>query len=325
MNGSTTPVHLPVLASRCVELLRPAIEGQRSAVVIDATLGLGGHTGLLLENFSDLRVVGIDRDPRAHEIAAQRLGRFGERFIPVHGTYDEIEQVAAEYAPEGASGILMDLGVSSMQLDDADRGFAYAQDAPLDMRMDQSQGITAAELLAQAPEAELRRILREYGEEKFAGRIAGQIVARRETDPVRTSAQLVDLVRQCIPAPARRTGGNPAKRTFQAFRIAVNDELQILRRAIPAAIRSLRVSGRIVVMSYQSLEDRIVKRALVAGATSTAPPDFPVELPEHAPHLELLTRGAEKADAREIENNPRATPVRLRAAEKLRPVGKENG
>lgn len=324
MSGSGTPVHVPVLASRCVELLDPAITGQQRPIVIDATLGLGGHTGLLLESFPDLRVIGIDRDPRAHEIAAERLERFSERFIPVQGTYDEIEQVAAEHAPGGVHGILMDLGVSSMQLDDAGRGFAYAQDAPLDMRMDQSQGITAAELLARAPEPELRRILREYGEERFAGRIAGEIVARRDVNPIRTSAELVDLVRECIPAPARRTGGNPAKRTFQALRVAVNNELQILRRAIPAAIRSLRVGGRIVVMSYQSLEDRIVKRALVEGATSTAPPDFPVELPEHAPHLQLLTRGAERADEEEINNNPRATPVRLRAAEKLRLIGKEN-
>src|SRR5690625_3824285 len=299
--------HVPVLADRCLDLLAPAL-ADPGAVLVDATLGMGGHSELALRRFAHLRVIGIDRDPQAIAIAGQRLAAFADRFTAVHGVYDDIDRIVAEHAPGGVHGILMDLGVSSMQLDDAGRGFAYAQDAPLDMRMDQSQGITAAELLARAPEPELRRILREYGEERFAGRIAGEIVARRDVNPIRTSAELVDLVRECIPAPARRTGGNPAKRTFQALRVAVNNELQILRRAIPAAIRSLRVGGRIVVMSYQSLEDRIVKRALVDGATSTAPPDFPVELPEHAPHLQLLTRGAERADEEEINNNPRATP-----------------
>lgn len=322
MHRSANPVHLPVLASRCIDLFTPALHAP-GAVVIDATLGLGGHSRILLETFEHVRVVGIDRDPHALAVATERLGAYSERFTGVHATYDEIGTIAAARAPGGVAGILMDLGVSSMQLDDDTRGFSYARDTDLDMRMDPTTGITAADLLAQAPEAELRRILQAYGQEKFAGRIAADIVSRRENDPVRTSAQLVDLIRDAIPAPARRTGGNPAKRTFQALRVAVNDELEILTRALPAAIDALAVGGRIVVLSYQSLEDRIVKQALVRAATSTTPPDFPVDLPEHAPYLELLTRGAERAGPAEIETNPRSKPVRLRAAEKIRPTPKE--
>ena len=313
------PGHVPVMAARCIELLGPPIEADPAPVVIDATLGLGGHSELLLETFPALTIVGIDRDPRALALATERLAGFSDRFVPVHATYDAVADVAADHAGTGASGILMDLGVSSMQLDEAGRGFAYAQDGPLDMRMDPTRGQSAAELLAELPEAELRRILRVYGEEKFAGRIAKAVVARRGADPVVTSGALVELIREAIPAPARRTGGNPAKRTFQALRIAVNEELEILSRALPAAIDALRIGGRLVVMSYQSLEDRIVKRELARGATSATPPDFPVELPEHAPYLALLTRGAEQAGDAEIAENPRSKPVRLRAAEKTRP------
>jgi len=316
MHRSTDPVHVPVLASRCIELLAPALgEG---GVLIDATVGLGGHARLVLDAVPGARVIGIDRDPRALEVAAERLGAYGGRFTPVHATYDGIAEIAQRHAPEGARGVLMDLGVSSMQLDDAGRGFAYSRDTDLDMRMDPTTGPTAADLLAHAPEAELRHILRAYGEEKFAPRIAAAIVSRRAHAPVATSGELVELIRQAIPAPARRTGGNPAKRTFQALRVAVNRELEILTRALPAAIEALAVGGRLVVMSYQSLEDRIVKRALASGAASTAPPDFPVELPEHAPYLRLLTRGAERASAEETAANPRSKPVRLRAAEKVR-------
>lgn len=323
MHRPPPPVHVPVLASRCIDLLEPAIVDATEPVLIDATLGLGGHSELLLTTFPSLTVIGIDRDPRALELASQRLEKFAPRFTGVHAVYDDVARIAAQYAPTGASGILMDLGVSSMQLDETERGFAYSQNAPLDMRMDQTQGRTAAELLDELPETELRRILRVYGEEKFAHRIAGEIVSRRESAPVRTSAELVELIRQCIPAPARRTGGNPAKRTFQALRIAVNDELETLTRALPAALDALAIGGRIVVMSYQSLEDRIVKRAFARAATSLSPPDFPVELPEHAPYLELLTRGAQQAGPQEIEENPRSAPVRLRAAEKIRPSRKE--
>ncbi|WP_420110718.1 16S rRNA (cytosine(1402)-N(4))-methyltransferase RsmH [Pseudactinotalea sp.] len=315
-------LHVPVLADRCVELLEPALaatEVRPRPVLVDATLGLGGHSELVLQRFEHVTVVGIDRDPEALRRSRERLARFGDRFVAAHATYDRISDVLAERTQDGrADAVLMDLGVSSMQLDLADRGFAYAQDGPLDMRMDTSTGVTAAELLAEAPERELRRILLAYGEEKFAGRIAAAIVARRDSDPVVRTGQLAELVRDSIPAAARRRGGNPAKRTFQALRVAVNAELEVLAHAVPEAIAVLTVGGRIVVMSYQSLEDRIVKRALAHGATSRTPPGIPVELPEHRPYLRLLTHGAEVAPEQEQLDNPRSASVRLRAAEVIR-------
>ena len=315
-------LHTPVLAERCLDLLAPALEpsdAHPQPVLVDATLGLGGHSELVLQRFAGARVIGIDRDQDALRLAAARLAPFGDRFVGVHATYDRIGEVLADHTPDGrAQAVLMDLGVSSMQLDHAERGFAYSQDGPLDMRMDTSEGITAADLLAQAPEAELRRILQTYGEERFAGRIAAAIVARRENDPVVRTSQLAELVRTVIPAPARRRGGNPAKRTFQALRVAVNAELEVLTSAVPAAIAAVSVSGRLVVMAYQSLEDRIVKRALAAGARSQTPPGIPVELPEHRPYLRLITHGAEMASEQEIAENPRSASVRLRAAEVIR-------
>jgi 16S rRNA (cytosine1402-N4)-methyltransferase len=206
-----------------------------------------------------------------------------------------------------------------MQLDREDRGFSYAEDAPLDMRMDETQGYTAADVLNTYSVEELARVLREYGEERFARRIAGRIVAEREREPFTRSARLVELVREAIPAATRRTGGHPAKRTFQALRIEVNDELTVLRRALPAAVDALAVGGRVVVMSYHSLEDRIAKQVLARGARSEVPPDLPVVPEAHQPLLRLLTRGAEQADADEVAANPRARSVRLRAAERVRP------
>lgn len=322
MTQMTTPArHLPVLAQRCLDLLAPAI-GSTGAVLIDATLGLGGHAEAALRRFPELHLVGIDRDPHALELSAERLAPFGDRFTAVHARYDEIGAVARAHGHQGrVHGILFDLGVSSLQLDEADRGFSYAQDAPLDMRMDPTTGRTAAELLAETDERELRRILHTYGEERFAGRIASAIVRRREELPISRSGELVELVRENIPHAARRTGGNPAKRTFQALRIAVNAELEALEGALPAAIDALAVGGRIVVESYQSLEDRLVKRALVKGATSSAPPGLVLPLPEHEPYLKLLTRGAEMADDAERTANPRAASVRLRAAVRLREGG----
>jgi 16S rRNA (cytosine1402-N4)-methyltransferase len=236
----------------------------------------------------------------------------------VHAVYDRLPEVLADLGLREVQGILLDLGVSSLQLDEAARGFAYAQDAPLDMRMDPGTGTTAADVLNTYSVRELTRVLRVYGEERFAARIAAAVVRERERAPFDRSARLVELVRASVPAATRRTGGNPAKRTFQALRIEVNGELEVLERAVPAAVDALAVGGRVVVMSYHSLEDRIVKRVLAAGARSTAPPDLPVELPEHAPVLRLLTRGAETADEAEVAANPRAASVRLRAAERLR-------
>ncbi|MGO1316204.1 MAG: 16S rRNA (cytosine(1402)-N(4))-methyltransferase RsmH [Cellulomonadaceae bacterium] len=311
--------HRPVLLQRCVDLLAPAL-AQPGSVLVDGTLGMGGHSEAVLDQVPTARVIGIDRDPQALRLASQRLARFGDRFTAVHATYDEILQVLARSGIAAAQGVLLDLGVSSLQIDEADRGFAYAQDAPLDMRMDTTAELTAADVLNTYSQQEIARVLREYGEERFAPRIARAIVERREQQPWDRSAELVELVRRCIPAATRATGGNPAKRTFQALRIEVNGELEILTDAVPAGIDALAVGGRIVVESYHSLEDRIVKRALAAGATSSAPPGLPVEPATHAPYLRLLTRGAERADGDEAESNPRSASVRLRAAERTRPT-----
>jgi len=260
----TTPAHVPVLLDRVVALLQPAL-GHDGAVLVDATLGLGGHSEAVLTRCELARVVGIDRDPEALRLAGERLASFGDRFTGVHATYDRIPEVLAELGLDRADGVLFDLGVSSMQLDVADRGFAYREDAPLDMRMDQTSGPTAADVLNTYPRDELTRVLREYGEERFASKIAAAVVRQREREPFTTSARLVELLYAEIPAPARRTGGHPAKRTFQALRMEVNDELAVLRRAVPAAIDAIRVGGRVVVESYHSLEDRLVKQAFAAS------------------------------------------------------------
>jgi 16S rRNA (cytosine1402-N4)-methyltransferase len=312
----SSPTHVPVLLDRVVALVAPALE-RPGSVFVDATLGLGGHSEAVLDQCPQARLVGVDRDQHALELAGARLAPFEGRTTLVHAVYDEIPEVLAELGIESADGILFDLGVSSMQLDVRERGFAYAEDAPLDMRMDDSEGPTAADVLNSYPAAELARILRSYGEEKFARQIARAIVKERETEPFAGSARLVDLLRQTIPAPARRTGGHPAKRTFQALRIEVNDELGALRRAIPAAIESIGIGGRVVVMSYHSLEDRLVKQAFAAGTTSIVPPDLPVVPAGYEPPLRSLTRGAEKALPTEIAQNPRAASVRLRAVERL--------
>ena len=311
-------LHTPVMVRECMDLLAPAFSGS-DPVMIDCTLGMGGHTEAFLTEFPALRVIGIDRDSEAIALATERLSPFGSRFRAVQTTYDHVDDVVADHG-NPVQGILMDLGVSSLQLDETERGFSYSHDAPLDMRMDTTSGQSAAELLATASAAEISRILFTYGEERFAKRIAGRIVMQRETAPITRTSQLAELVKESIPAPARRTGGNPAKRTFQALRIAVNDELTVLEDAVPRALNGLAVGGRIVVESYQSLEDRIVKRAFAAGAASSTPEGLPLELPGHEPYLTLLTRGALKADAEEIERNPRSASVRLRAAQKVRQI-----
>ena len=304
-------IHTPVLLERCLELLTPALQ-REGAVLVDATLGMGGHSEAFLERLPHLRLIGLDRDTDALRIAGERLARFGDRVTLVHTVYDAI----AEYAG-GASGILFDLGVSSLQLDEAERGFAYAKDAPLDMRMDQTTGITAAEVLASYGEGRLRGIFERFGEEKLAARYARAIIQARQAAPITRSGELVEVLVAATPAAAQRTG-HPAKRVFQALRLEVNAELRVLADAIPAAMDSLALGGRIVVMSYQSLEDRLVKQAFAAASASTAPAGLPVELPEHAPRFRLLSKGAEQASEEERAANPRAIPVRLRAAERIR-------
>jgi 16S rRNA (cytosine1402-N4)-methyltransferase len=313
--GELRGTHVPVLLERCLELLAPACE-LPGAVHIDFTLGLGGHAEAVLERFPQVILVGLDRDQEALAHARQRLARFSGRTHFVHAVYDELPAVLAGLGIPSFHSGLFDLGVSSLQLDEPDRGFAYARDAPLDMRMDQSDGITAEEVVNEYGPGELVRILRAYGEEKFATRIVSAIVKERAKGRITATARLAELVRDAIPAAARRTGGNPAKRTFQALRIEVNGELAALEAALPAALDLLAPKGRLVVMSYQSLEDRIVKRAFAARARSTGPIDLPVELPGTGPTLRLLTRGSEPPTADEVAENPRAASVKLRAVER---------
>jgi 16S rRNA (cytosine1402-N4)-methyltransferase len=309
-------LHTPVMLERCVELLAPAVSVP-GAVLVDATLGMGGHTEALLSRFPGLTVIGLDRDPDALDLSERRLASFGDRARLVHTVYDEIGEVIADRSLAEVQGVLFDLGVSSLQLDRTERGFSYSRSAPLDMRMDSTGELTAETVLAEYSERDLTRIFRDYGEERLAGRYARRIVEARASQPLRTSTQLVAIIQEATPVALQRQG-HPAKRVFQALRIEVNGELSALERAIPAALDALAIAGRIVVMSYQSLEDRIVKRALAARSASTAPAGLPVELPEHRPEFTLLTRGAERASEQEISANPRATPVRLRAAERRR-------
>jgi len=309
-------IHTPVLLARTLELLAPALDHD-DAVLVDATVGMGGHALALLERFPGLTVVGLDRDPEALAVASRRLARFGDRVHLVRTRYDGIGEALDGLGIDEVRAVLFDLGVSSLQLDRDERGFSYSRDAPLDMRMDTDAPLTARAVLADYSEADLRRILRDYGEERLAPRYARRIVERRATAPLERSSELVDVIVAATPVAVQRKG-HPAKRVFQALRIEVNQELASLEAALPAAIGALAVGGRIVVLAYQSLEDRIVKRAFAAASTSSAPEGLPVELPEHRPELALLVRGAELADDAERAANPRATPVRLRAATRIR-------
>ena len=315
---SYSDIHTPVLLERCVDLLAPALQ-RPGAVLVDATEGMGGHSEALLERFPDVRLIGLDRDTDALRIAGERLARFGDRVTLVHTVYDGIRAAVTGAGADRVDGILFDLGVSSLQLDEADRGFAYSQDAPLDMRMDQTGGTTAAEVVATYGEGDLRRIFERYGEEKLAGRYARAIISARAIAPITRSGQLVDVLVAATPVAVQREGrGHPAKRVFQALRIEVNAELSVLDRALPASMGLLRVGGRIVVMSYQSLEDRLVKRGFADAAASTAPAGLPGGLPRHAPRLRLGGKGGELSSPEKKARNPRAAPVRLRAAERIR-------
>jgi 16S rRNA (cytosine1402-N4)-methyltransferase len=313
--------HVPVMLDRIIDLLAPALAHgtpERPAVLIDGTTGHGGHTEGVLQRLPGVRVIGIDRDTSALALAGSRLASFGDRWTGVHAVYDEIPEVLEGQGLDHVDAVLFDLGVSSMQLDQRERGFAYAEDAPLDMRMDATRGITAADVLNTYAAGDLTRVLRDYGEEKFAKKIAGAIVRRREIEPWTTSGPLVELLYAEIPAPARRTGGHPAKRTFQALRMEVNDELGALRRAIPASLAAIGVGGRVVVESYHSLEDRLVKQAFTTATKLDVPPDMPFVPAGMEPDFRLVTRGSEQASPVEIDQNPRAASVRLRAIERVK-------
>ena len=311
------PKHVPVLLNRVLELFAPAIT-DRPAVVVDTTLGLGGHAEALLRAHPRLTLIGLDRDPQAIELSSKRLADFGDRVKFVNVTYDRIAEAVEDLGHPHVDGVLMDLGVSSLQLDAQERGFAYSRDAPLDMRMSAGTGQTAADVLNTYPPGDLVRILRDYGEERFAKKIVSAVVREREREPFTNSGRLVELLYAAVPAATRRTGGHPAKRTFQALRIEVNEELESLRLALPAALSVIGMGGRLVVEAYQSLEDRMVKRAIAEVSVSRSPQGLPVELPGYGPEFKLVTKGAELANEQEIEENPRAAPVRLRAAERIK-------
>jgi 16S rRNA (cytosine1402-N4)-methyltransferase len=315
--------HIPVMQDRVLDLLSPGLDAARAAgrtpVFLDGTLGMGGHTEAVLKRHPDAVVVGIDRDTEALRLATGRLAWADGRLHTWHGTYDQVADALEDAGYGEADAMLFDLGVSSYQLDERERGFAYSYDAPLDMRMDTTGGVTAAEIVNTYDEESLRRIIRSWGEEKFAGRIAAAIVHARAVEGFETTGQLVEVIRGAVPVAAGKSGGHPAKRTFQALRIEVNEELVVLEDAIPAALRRLSVGGRLVVMSYHSLEDKITKKAIMADAKSTAPPGFPIELEEHAPVVKVLTRGVDKPTETEIEENPRASSAKVRAVEKIRP------
>ncbi|WP_460863355.1 16S rRNA (cytosine(1402)-N(4))-methyltransferase RsmH [Nocardiopsis coralliicola] len=315
--AGAAPKHVPVMLDRIVELLAPALR-EEGAVCVDGTLGLGGHAEALLRLLPGLRLVGVDRDATALRRSRERLAPFAGRVDFVHAADDAIDTELDRLGIGEVQGVLFDLGVSSPQLDEADRGFAYSYDAPLDMRMDRDQPTTAADVVNGYSAGDLARVLRVYGEERFAPRIAQALVRERAGGRIDSTRRLAELVRDAIPAATRRTGGHPAKRTFQALRIEVNAELGILERTLPAAIGRLSVGGRIAVLSYHSLEDRITKKALAALATDRTPPGLPVPLPGSEPEIRLLTRGAEAPPDDETERNPRAASARLRAAERTR-------
>ena len=317
--GDPAAGHLPVMVEEVLDLLGPALQ-PRGAILVDATLGRAGHARALLDAHPGLVMIGVDTDAQAIEESQRLLAPYADRVTLVHSGYDELPAVLAEAGRTGqrAQGILFDLGVSSPQLDDPARGFAYSYDAPLDMRMDQTKPLTAAEVVNTYPAARLAQVLHDYGEERFARRIADAVVRARSRTPLSSTGQLAEIVRESIPAPARRTGGNPAKRTFQALRIEVNSELDMLHRALPAALGSLAVGGRIVVLAYHSLEDRAVKAALTDAAADRTPPGLPVPLESARPAFRLLTRGALRPSERELAVNPRAASARLRAAERIR-------
>lgn len=318
--------HVPVMRQRMAALIATQVEamGDR-AVIVDATLGAGGHSEYFLSTFPQAKVIGLDRDDAALAEARERLAGFGTRFLGIKTRFDGLAEVLRDgdgelldlARKEGISGALFDLGVSSMQLDQIERGFAYRTDAPLDMRMDPTSGITAADVLNTYSHGDLARVLKTYGDERFAGKIASAVLREREQEPFSSSARLVELLYQAIPAATRRTGGHPAKRTFQALRVEVNSELESLEKVLPQITEALNVGGRAVFMSYQSHEDKLVKRFFTELTTSTTPPGLPVDLPGTAPLFVQVTRGAEMASEQEIEENPRAAPVKVRAIERI--------
>lgn len=320
--AGAAPEHVPVMRDEVVDLLAPALQPETAAtaepVLVDGTLGLGGHAQALLTRCPQMRLVGLDRDPDALTVAAQRLRPFRHRIELIQARFDEMDAVLSRRGVSHVQAVLLDLGLSSLQIDNTARGFAYAVDAPLDMRMDPGQELTAAGVVATYSRSELNRVLHTLGEERFAGRIASGIVAAREKQPIQTSAELVEVILTAIPVRARHdSSGHPAKRTFQALRIEVNQELESLRQALPDAMAAVAPAGRVAVLAYHSLEDRIVKQLLSAAARDRAPRDLPVVPVELRAEWRLLTAKPMWPSTNETQINPRASSARLRAAEKI--------
>ena len=306
--------HVSVLLNECLENLNIRPDG----IYVDGTLGGAGHSRRIAERLTTGRLIGIDRDPVALKAAGERLAEFGDRVTLVHSNFCEIEQVLDDLGIAAVDGILLDLGVSSPQLDDGERGFSYMVDAPLDMRMDSGDALTAETVVNTWSYEELRRILFDYGEERYAPQIAAAICRRRETAPIKTTLELVDIIRSAMPAAALREKQHPAKRSFQAIRIAVNDELGAVRKVMDAAIHRLRSGGRLAVITFHSLEDRIVKNGMADAAKGcTCPPSFPVCICGRKPQVKIITRKPITAGAEELENNPRSRSAKLRVCEKI--------
>ena len=306
--------HISVLLRECVEYLNIRPDG----VYVDGTVGLGGHSERILENLPNGRLIGIDRDEKALAFAAKRLERFGDRAELVKGNFADIGDILDSLGIAKVDGMLFDLGVSSPQLDDASRGFSYSKDAPLDMRMDGSASLTAYEVVNTWPEEEIRRILWQYGEERYAGRIAAAIASRRLKKQIQSTGELVEIIRGAMPPSALREKQHPAKRSFQAIRIAVNDELGSLERMLQQAENRLAPGGRLLVISFHSLEDRMVKQAIHAREDGcTCPKDFPVCICGFVQTMKSVTKKPVAPSQEEVEANPRARSARLRIAERI--------
>ncbi len=306
--------HISVLLQECIDGLDIKPDG----IYVDGTLGGAGHSSQIAARLTTGRLIGIDRDPIALKAAGERLEKFGDRVTLVHSNFCETANVLDNLGIEGVDGVLLDLGVSSPQLDDGDRGFSYMVDAPLDMRMNNGDVLTAEEIVNTWSYEELRRILYDYGEERYAPQIANHICKRREVAPIKTTLELVDVIRSAMPAAALREKQHPAKRSFQAIRIAVNDELGAVRQVMDAAIPKLNPGGRLAIITFHSLEDRIVKNGMAdASKGCTCPPNFPVCVCGKKPQVKLINRKPITASDEELEMNPRSRSAKLRVCEKL--------
>ena len=306
--------HVSVLLDECIQALNIKPDG----IYVDGTLGGAGHSSQIAARLTTGRLIGIDRDPKALKAAGERLAPFGDRVTLVHSNFSQLDEVLDNLGIEGVDGILLDLGVSSPQLDEAERGFSYMADAPLDMRMNSEDSLTAYEVVNTWPKEELRRILYEYGEERYAPQIAAAIERRRAQTPIETTLELVDVIRSAMPPAALREKQHPAKRSFQAIRIAVNDELGAVGRVLEVAVPKLNKKGRLAIITFHSLEDRLVKNGMAANAKGcTCPPNFPVCICGNKPKVKLISKKPIVSGPEELERNPRARSAKLRVCEKL--------